>query len=379
MNARAFLVAAIGFVAVTLFVYRSYPLSWRQNRLFKTVLILWHAVGTVALITVFTSYRRIPYEGVKYELVRIATFYYIMIMLLAIMFFLRRVSSVTYLFVMEQTGREIDPRQRRFIADKRLHATLFLLTAFLVCATGFFNIDFLHDTRYEVHVAKPSAEKELNICLIADIHAGSGNWQFTYDDLAERIDASNADVLLIAGDAFDETTCDSDVEYLGWALKSIRTPRYGVYYIYGNHDDYTDNWAAEQMKALGATVLEDEVATLGADIQLIGRMDPKHNQKSMEALMEGVDPEKPVVVLTHRPREYQKMADLGCDLAMAGHTHGFNIPQFLGANLLENTYYGLKRYGDLTAITTSGVAAWGFHYKWPAVSEVVSIRVTFDG
>ena len=378
MNSGAFTVAALGFIVVTLFVYFNYPISWRRNRMFKAVLILWHIAGTASLITVFTLYRHIPYEGVKYEIVRIGTFYYIMITLLGIMFFLRRVSSRTYLFVMEQTGQVVDEQQRRFIADKRLHAALFLAASFLICAVGFFNIDFLRDTHYEVHIPKSCAEDELNICLIADIHAGSGNWEFTYDDLAELIDASRPDVLLIAGDAFDETTSDSDVEYLGWALQTIKPPRFGSYFIYGNHDDAVEDWAAEQMRALGVTVLKDETALLGEDIQLVGRMDPKHKRLSAAELMAGLDRDKPILVLTHRPKGFQELADLGCDLAMAGHTHGFNIPQFLGANLLQDTYYGIKRYGDMTAVTTSGVSAWGFHYKWPAVSEVVSIHVTFD-
>ena len=72
------------------------------------------------------------------------------------------------------------------------------------------------------------------------------------------------------------------------------------------------------------------------------------------------------------------MADAGCDLAMAGHTHGFNIPQFLGSAMFEDMYYGIKKYDNMTAITTSGVAAWGFHYKWPAKSEVVTIHLTFE-
>ena len=378
MNSGAFSIAAAGFILVTLFVYFNYPLSWRQNRMFKAVLLLWHIVGTAALITVFTYYRHIPYEGVKYEIVRIGTFYYIMITLLGIMFFLRRVSSVTYLFVMEHTGQPVDEKKRRFISDRRLHSILFLAAAFIICAVGFFNIDFLRPTHYEVHIPKACAEKDLDICLIADIHAGSGNWEFTYDDLAELIDAAHPDVLLIAGDVFDETTSVSDVEYVSWALRSIQPPRYGAYFIYGNHDDITENWAAEQMRSLGVTVLEDETALLGGDIQLIGRMDPKYRHRSMEALVDGLDPDKPILVLTHRPKEFKKMADLGCDLAMAGHTHGFNIPQFLGTNLLNDTYYGLRQYGDMTAITTSGVSAWGFHYKFPGISEVVSIHVTFD-
>ena len=53
-----------------------------------------------------------------------------------------------------------------------------------------------------------------DVTLIADIHAGAGTWRFTYDDLAKLILETNPDVLLIAGDVFDETTSERDVEYL---------------------------------------------------------------------------------------------------------------------------------------------------------------------
>ena len=87
---------------------------------------------------------------------------------------------------------------------------------------------------------------------------------------------------------------------------------------------------------------------------------------------------KTVIVLQHRPIEYQKLADAGCDLVMSGHTHGFNIHQFAGNVTRFDMLQGIKKYGDMTAIVTSGVSAWGFHYKWPAKSEVVNIRLGFE-
>ncbi len=34
--------------------------------------------------------------------------------------------------------------------------------------------------------------------------------------------------------------------------------------------------------------------------------------------------------------------------------------------------------GDMTALTTSGVSAWGYHYKWPAQSEIAKVTLTFS-
>ena len=94
------------------------------------------------------------------------------------------------------------------------------------------------------------------------------------------------------------------------------------------------------MKDMGAIVLEDEMVLLGEDIQLIGCLDPRHHGEPCEALFDRVKPDlrKPVLVLTHRPRHFGKLEELGCDLVMAGHTHGFNIPQFMGGNILGDMY-----------------------------------------
>ena len=261
-----------------------------------------------------------------------------------------------------------------------MYAILFTVLAFGICTVGYFRIDFLEETRYEVRVMKPSAEKELIICLLADIHAGAGNWSFLYDDVAELINRTDPDVILIGGDVFDETTTEKDVEYVSRMIRSIPKPEYGMYYVYGNHDNAVDKWAGRQMESMGVTVLEDEKVLLGSDIQLIGRKDSGSERLETDELAEKlqIDQTKPVIILTHRPREFRRMGELGFDLAMAGHTHGFNIPQFMGANLFEDMYYGRKEYGGMTAITTSGVSAWGFHYKFPAVSEIVSIHVTFE-
>ena len=379
MYMTAFLAAAAVFVVLTLIVFVNYPASWRRNKRFLAVLILWHLMGTAAIICVFTCFSRIPYENIRYEVCRIATFYYVPIILMALLFMVRLMSSRTYQLVMMTRGISPGKARRRWISDHEVHTLAFVFLSFAICAAGYFNIDFLHLQRYEVECRKPSALGELDICLIADIHAGSGTWQYTYDDLAEMINECHPDVLMIAGDVFDETTGPSDVENFAWVLETIDKPPLGIYYIYGNHDSRTDDWAARQMKDMGAIVLEDEMVLLGEDIQLIGCLDPRHHGEPCEALFDRVKPDlrKPVLVLTHRPRHFGKLEELGCDLVMAGHTHGFNIPQFMGGNILGDMYSGIRAYGDMTAVTTSGVGAWGFHYKWPARSEVVHLHVSF--
>ena len=382
MNSVSFLLAAIGLVAVSAFVFMNYPLSWRKDRLFVTVLALWHLLGTACLVCVFVFFRSIAHENVRYEICRIATLFYISTMLMGLFFLLRLIYTRAWQFLVRRTGRR-PGKKWQLLADRRRQTVLFILLSFAVSILGYFNIDYLHLRRYDVTVSAQSADSELRICLIADIHAGSGTWQYTYDDMAQQIDACEADVLLIGGDLCDETTAARDLKNFMSALRSVRQPRYGIYYVYGNHDDLVEKWDAgvrQQFGELGVRILMDEMVILGEDIQLIGCLDPSLGAEKTGSLLRRLnpDPDKPILVLSHRPRHLREMASLGCDLVMAGHTHGFNIPQFLGVSLVNDMISGIRHYGDMTAVTTSGTGAWGFHYKWPAESEVVCITVHFD-
>lgn len=383
MNSVAFLVAAIGFVLISVFVFMNYPLSWRKDKLFVTLLALWHLVGTVALTIVFTRFRYIAYENIRHEICRTATLFFVSTTLLAMFFLFRIIYTRTYQFILRRTGRGPKNTHRR-ISDRRYQTVIFILLSFGIALAGYFNIDFLKLNTYDVEVHAESAESGLRICLISDIHAGSGCYEYTYDDLVEQINACNADVLLIGGDLFDETTAENDADNFVWVLQTIRQPKYGIYYVYGNHDGLMEDWvpgAKDAVLKAGVKVLADEMVTLGEDIQLIGCLDPKLRAEDFETLYVRLqpDPDKPLIVLTHRPKHFREMAALGVDLVMAGHTHGFNIPHFFSTSLVNDMLDGLKTYGDMTAITSSGVGAWGFHYKWPAESEVVCIQLHFNG
>lgn len=383
MNSVAFLVAAIGFILISVFVFMNYPLSWRKDKLFVTLLALWHLVGTVALTIVFTRFRYIAYENIRHEICRTATLFFVSTTLLAMFFLFRIIYTRTYQFILRRTGHGPKNTHRR-ISDRRYQTVIFILLSFGIALAGYFNIDFLKLNTYDVEVHAESAESGLRICLVSDIHAGSGCYEYTYDDLVEQINACNADVLLIGGDLFDETTAENDADNFVWVLQTIRQPKYGIYYVYGNHDGLMEDWvpgAKDAVLKAGVKVLADEMVTLGEDIQLIGCLDPKLRAEDFETLYARLqpDPDKPLIVLTHRPKHFREMAALGVDLVMAGHTHGFNIPHFFSTSLVNDMLDGLKTYGDMTAITSSGVGAWGFHYKWPAESEVVCIQLHFNG
>ena len=375
MYVYSFILAFTVMLALTFFVFFSYPKSWQKNRVLKIILLIQHSLGSLALGIVFICYKDVPYEWMKWIVSRWATIYQVMITMLATFFFIRLIISKCHHLIRKNS----DSEKKRFITDKKLHSALFIVLSYVISVIGFINIGQIHSTTYDVTINKPSSVKKLNIAFIADIHAGAGTWKYSYEDLTEALKKADPDILLIGGDLFDETTSKQDAEYLKTVIRQI-SPQYGIYFVFGNHDDYKNERTSNVMEELGVTILRDETVTIGGAVQLIGRMDPVADTLDIDELIkkEDIDISKPVIVLQHRPIEYQKLADAGCDLVMSGHTHGFNIPQFAGNVTRFDMLQGIKKYGDMTAIVTSGVSAWGFHYKWPAKSEVVNIRLSFE-
>ena len=379
MNTVGFIFAAIGLLILAGYIYLNYPKDWRNNPVFNIISIAFHIVGTVALFLILVCYKNIPFEWMKIAVSRAGAIYYVVVLYMAIFCTLRHLVRFIFIVTKKIFRRPFSRRDMKMIYDHRVHSVVFLVLSFLVAIYGFVNVGILHITDYNMHIDKACDMDELNIVFIADTHCGAGTWKRTYDKLADDINFCNADVVLIGGDVFDETTSDKDVEYMRNVIDRIH-PEMGVYFIYGNHDDSTDDWAEKTMESMGVTVLKDEMVVLGdSGVQLVGRLDPMENPMGLKDLMNKLQPDqsKPIIMLNHRPEQFQEMSGLGVDLALSGHTHGFNIPQFAGRNLAYDMYYGFRDYDGMKAITTSGVSVWGFHYRFPSKSEIVNVHVTF--
>lgn len=379
MNTVGFIFAAIGLLILAGYIYLNYPKDWRNNPVFNIISIAFHIVGTVALFLILVCYKNIPFEWMKIAVSRAGAIYYVVVLYMAIFCTLRHLVRFIFIVTKKIFRRPFSRRDMKMIYDHRVHSVVFLALSFLVAIYGFVNVGILHITDYNMHIDKACDMDELNIVFIADTHCGAGTWKRTYDKLADDINFCNPDVVLIGGDVFDETTSDKDVEYMRNVIDRIH-PEMGVYFIYGNHDDSTDDWAEKTMESMGVTVLKDEMVVLGdSGVQLVGRLDPMENPMGLKDLMNKLQPDqsKPIIMLNHRPEQFQEMSGLGVDLALSGHTHGFNIPQFAGRNLAYDMYYGFRDYDGMKAITTSGVSVWGFHYRFPSRSEIVNVHVTF--
>jgi predicted MPP superfamily phosphohydrolase len=169
--------------------------------------------------------------------------------------------------------------------------------------------------------------------------------------------------------------------------------KYGVFYVYGNHDiqNYSDNKTFTEaehkqiLEASGIRILRDEVYEINDEFVIAGRLDvsferyTKEPRVSIDKLLENVDKSKFILTLDHQPNDYDKNKAAGTDLILSGHTHAGQIwPAnfFLELFKFNDGVYGMERDEDgFNAIITSGIAGWGYTIKTSSPAEYVIVDI----
>jgi hypothetical protein len=256
-----------------------------------------------------------------------------------------------------------------------------ILISALFIGYGFYNMNNVVKKEYNITSTKIN---HLKIGLISDLHFGMN---MNLDDLKNHlntIEANDIDILLLAGDIFDEKTTKDNMIGASKLLSQVRT-KYGVYYVSGNHDpnnyaqqkNYTFEELLDTLRNDGIQVLEDDIVTI-ENINIIGRIDASMERKSMEALVKDVNLNNYTIVIDHQPIELNDKANAKIDLTVSGHTHAGQIwPTGTLMQLLKMSElnYGYKHIQDTDIIVTSGIAGWGYPIRTGGHCEYVIINV----
>ena len=117
----------------------------------------------------------------------------------------------------------------------------------------------------------------LRIAMIGDIHGGSNNvTEEKIREVVARTNAQDADVIVLLGDFVSQKHIDAPlgerplnmpIETIADNLAGLRA-KYGVYAVLGNHDGwYNAEKVSSELRRIGLTVLENEVAVIEKDGQ----------------------------------------------------------------------------------------------------------------
>lgn len=280
-------------------------------------------------------------------------------------------------------------------------AVCVLVTAAL-CIGGAVNARVIHTVKYDVTVEKQAGRLDnLKIILAADLHLGYNTGCREMEQMVRKINAQKPDLVVIAGDIFDnEYEALDDPKRLIGILQGIES-KYGVYACYGNHDieekilaGFTFGGRHEKkesdprmdalLKKAGITLLRDEKVLIDESFYLYGRPDLHRPGRGIEIrkapgeITEGMDQEKPIIVLDHEPKELQELAQAGVDLDLSGHTHeGQTFPGNLAIRLMWENAYGYLKKGDMHNIVTSGVGVFGPYIRVGTKAEICVVNVQF--
>lgn len=267
---------------------------------------------------------------------------------------------------------------------------------------GSFHAKVIKVHPYEVTIEKSCANRnELKVVLLADLHLGYNYGKREISRMVTKVNAQNPDLVLIAGDIFDnEYDAVQDPERIAEKLSEMKST-YGTYGVFGNHDvserllgGFSVSLDADEVRdsrfdtfaeKANITILDDESVCIDDAFYLVGRMDASKpgdgtkNRMTPEEILKDLDKSKPILVMEHQPKQLQELSDAGADMQLCGHTHdGQLFPGNLLLGLIWENPCGYLQKGNLHSIVTSGVGVWGPAMRTGTDSEICHITIHFS-
>ena len=292
--------------------------------------------------------------------------------------------------IMEAIGKLIRLVTKKEFGMKYIYILIIIL---VICSIiwpiyGFIEIDNVKATNYTYETSKNVPNSAMKILVFSDLHMGT---TLNLDDFTKYVKEMNdtkPDLILLVGDIFDESTTTDDMVAVSKLIGEMNST-YGIFYVFGNHDqltyrvnpEFTKEDIKTNLKKNNITILEDEKILVNDSFYIIGRQDNAFTNKQrapLSELIKDIDKSKLVILLDHQPLDTQNASKYGVDLQFSGHTHGGQIwpikqySEFVG---MYDVIYGNKTIDDYEIITSSGIGAWGFPVRTGSSSEYVITTV----
>ena len=231
-------------------------------------------------------------------------------------------------------GSEVlaDPGRRHFFKTATAVAGA---TPFLGAVYGFAAERLNYQVRrIEIPIANlPDSLDGMKIAQLSDIHLSG---YISRDDVRRAVDMANdlsADLSVVTGD-FITSAGDPLAECIE-EIHKLAAPL-GIYGCNGNHEIYAkaEDDAERLFAQAGMKLLRKENALItfrGAQLNLIGVDYQRERGPGGFRIqtLAGIEPlvrrDMPNILLSHNPNSFNRAAELGIELSLAGHTHGGQV------------------------------------------------------
>ncbi|MBQ6285134.1 MAG: metallophosphoesterase [Bacilli bacterium] len=253
-------------------------------------------------------------------------------------------------------------------------------------------------TEYTIYSDK--LNNDYKAILLSDLHYGVSLNDNELKKYCDEISELNPDFVFLGGDIVDERTSEEEMKSAFNILSSINS-KYGIYYIYGNHDKnmYSNNktFTLEELERTirdnNIIILEEDKKYINDDVILIGR--GYDVRKNLDEIISDEDSSFYSILIDHVPLEYKSNREKGINLELSGHTHNGQIfplglmqkaynfiasddktdSEINNIHNLSDLVYGIYQKDDFTAIVSSGMAGWAIPIRTESRSEYVVINI----
>lgn len=264
-----------------------------------------------------------------------------------------------------------------------------VLVSAIILAYGYWNMNNVVEKDYMIYTSKDIREEGYRVAMISDLHYGTVMNREKLQKACREFEKTEPDIVVLCGDIVDEKTNVEQMKEVAEVLGNIKS-NFGVFYVYGNHDDaryssipsYTKGELKSELLSNNIHVLVDQSYEINDDFIIIGRDDEgfskEEGRKSSEELIDNIDSNKFILLLDHQPSELEKNSSLGYDLQLSGHTHKGQIWPFgLISELFKfnELEYGCKKIGNYEVIVSSGISGWNYPIRTGSQSEYLIIDI----
>lgn len=233
-----------------------------------------------------------------------------------------------------------------------------------------------------VQIPLPKLNQQKRIAMVSDVHIGHILKADFLARIVERINALNADVVVIVGDLIDD-----DIAKVGKELAALQkiASKEGVFYVNGNHEYYHGIVPImEFMRSSGVRVLDNEAIELEgfnlAGVNDLAGLRFGEYVPDLARTRQGLNASKPSILLAHQPK-FARLYDVsGFDLVLSGHTHAGQVfPMSIFVWLDQHYIHGLYQHTkDTKLYVSSGAGFWGPSFRFLAPSEIVCIDLVLE-
>ena len=248
----------------------------------------------------------------------------------------------------------------------------------------YINMKDVHAVQYTIETQKQLSQN-YKVAFISDLHFPNTMNKNELIQYCNDISKENPDFVLLGGDIVDERTTLQQMQQTFQALSTIQN-QYGIYYVYGNHDQalyasqpaFTPEILKQTIEQNNIHILCDDSIRIQDEITLIGRDDRSHQRVSTSDLLQNVSSDDFLLLMDHQPVELDTNNQLQIDLQVSGHTHGGQmfpvgiLSEWLGFGEMN---YGYRQLSHMQVVVSSGIAGWGYPLRTGSQSEYLIINI----